>query len=338
MKTAIALPLLLAASTGFAEDKPVHLFILSGQSNMQGMDPETGFMPEANKLFQGEKVVYIKVAKGGQPICRWLVEWLEIAKEKGLDEKHRQRIHRGGKVEFYQPILDQYKELLKKHPKLASVTFCWMQGERDANGGAHEPYKDALKLLIAKLRRDLKRPDMNIVIGRIGDYALDRPSCVAVRKVQREIADEDDRGAWVDVDDLNDREVNGEIKSAVHYNRPEGYIILGKRFARQGHALVTGKKPAENGRPGDRAPQELEKKENKKENTQERKKKNVEELFDLKNDPGETTNVIAQYPEVVDHLRKLYDQWWIRIQPGLVNEDAYQKSPAKGKGAPQNGE
>ncbi|HIE98661.1 MAG: hypothetical protein ABGX22_04205 [Pirellulaceae bacterium] len=67
MRTAIALTLLLAASTGFAEDKPVHLFILSGQSNMQGMDPETGFLPEANKLFKGDQVVYIKVAKGGQP-------------------------------------------------------------------------------------------------------------------------------------------------------------------------------------------------------------------------------------------------------------------------------
>ena len=29
------------------------------------------------------------------------------------------------------------------------------------------------------------------------------------------------------------------------------------------------------------------------------------------------------YPEVADHLGKLYDQWWTRIQPGLVNEDAY---------------
>ena len=275
MKTVIALTLLLAASTGFAEDKPVHLFVLSGQSNMQGMDPETGFLPEANKLFKGDQVVYIKVAKGGQPICRWLEEWTDIAEKKGLDARHISRIHRDGKVEFYQPILDQYQAMLKKHPKPASVTFCWMQGERDANGGAHAPYKDALNLLISKLRRDLKRPDMNVVIGRIGDYALDRPSCAAVRKVQREIADEDPRGAWVDVDDLNDREVDGKIVSAVHYNRPDGYITLGRRFARQGHALVTGKKPAENGRPGDRAPQELEKKENKKENAQERKKKNV---------------------------------------------------------------
>ncbi|MEM7143519.1 MAG: sulfatase-like hydrolase/transferase [Verrucomicrobiota bacterium] len=230
-------------------EKPVHLFILSGQSNMAGMDPETGFMTEANKLFQDEKVVYIKVAKGGQPICRWLKEWEAIAAEAGLDENHRKRIHKGGKVEFYQPILDQFQEMSKKHPKFASITFCWMQGERDANGGADAAYKQSLKQLIANLRRDLKRPDMNIVIGRIGDYALDRPSCVAVRKAQREIVDEDAHGAWVDVDDLNDREVDGKMVSAVHFNRPEGYVILGERFARQGHALIKGEEPAENGRP-----------------------------------------------------------------------------------------
>ena len=249
MKNAIALTLLLAASTGFAEDKPVHLFILSGQSNMQGMDPETGFMPEAKKLFGDEEVVYIKVAKGGQPICRWLEEWVAIAKEKGLGERDIKRIHKDGKVEFYQPILDRYKEMLKMHPEFASVTFCWMQGERDASGGADAAYKEALKLLITKLRRDLERPDMNIVIGRLSDAGQKKESWGAMRKIQMEIVNEDPSGAWVDVDDLNDKEVNGKIVNAVHYNRPDGYITLGRRFARQGHALVTGKEPAEDGRP-----------------------------------------------------------------------------------------
>jgi hypothetical protein len=259
------------ASESVAE-KPVHLFILSGQSNMAGMDPEAGFMTEAKKQFKDEKVVYIKVAKGGQPICRWLEEWQDIAKKNGLDERLIKRIHKGGKVEFYQPILDQYKEMLEKHHKFESVTFCWMQGERDANGGGQPAYKDSLKLLISKLRRDLERPDMNIVIGRLSDAGQKKPSWGAMRKIQMEIVDEDPSGAWVDVDDLNDREKDGKVSNAVHYNRPEGYVTLGRRFARQGHALVTGKEPAENGRPGDRAPQELEKKENKKEEKQEKKK------------------------------------------------------------------
>ncbi len=218
---------------------------------MARMNPNAGFMPEAVKLFQEAEVVYIKVAKGSQPICRWLEEWQEIAKENGLDEKHIQRIRRGREVALYQPILDKYQEILKEHSKLTSVTFCWMQGESDAQAGAQAAYKEALKLLITKLRRDLKRPDVNIVIGRIGDYAIDNPEsgCVAIRKIQREIVDEDARGAWVDVDDLNDIEVDGKMQNDIHYKRPEGYITLGQRFARQGYALIKGEQPAEDGRP-----------------------------------------------------------------------------------------
>ena len=129
MKIITILSLALTASViaKAVAEKPVHLFVLSGQSNMAGMNPETGFMTEAKKLFKDERVVYIKVAKGGQPICRWLEEWQDIAKKNGLEENHIKRIHRGGKVEFYQPILDQYKGMVKKHPKFKSVTFCWMQ-------------------------------------------------------------------------------------------------------------------------------------------------------------------------------------------------------------------
>ena len=56
---------------------------------------------------------------------------------------------------------------------------------------------------------------------------------------------------------------------------------------------------------------------------------NNEELYDLKTDPGETENVIAEHPEVVDQLRTVYDQWWTRMQPRLVNEDAYEIPAAK---------
>ena len=84
---------------------------------MARMNPNAGFIPEAGKLFKDEEVVYIKVSKGSQPICRWLEEWQDIAKENGLDEQHIQRIHRGRKVALYQPILDQYQETLGKIPQ-----------------------------------------------------------------------------------------------------------------------------------------------------------------------------------------------------------------------------
>jgi len=49
---------------------------------------------------------------------------------------------------------------------------------------------------------------------------------------------------------------------------------------------------------------------------------NDRELFDLKDDPGETKNVIAEHPDVVARLRTAYDLWWQSVLPALENETA----------------
>jgi arylsulfatase len=49
---------------------------------------------------------------------------------------------------------------------------------------------------------------------------------------------------------------------------------------------------------------------------------NNEELYDLKSDPGETKNVLADHPDEVAKLRAAYDRWWNEVQPMLVNENA----------------
>ena len=96
-----ALPILILLTTFgsvVAAGKPVHIFILSGQSNMAGMNPKLGFEPETKKLFLDAEVVYLKVARGGQPIRLWVTEWNEIAAKHELavkvqstkDEKDRQ--------------------------------------------------------------------------------------------------------------------------------------------------------------------------------------------------------------------------------------------------------
>ena len=48
---------------------------------------------------------------------------------------------------------------------------------------------------------------------------------------------------------------------------------------------------------------------------------NNNELYDVENDPGETTNVIDKYPGVVAKMRKAYDKWWDEVLPAMVNED-----------------
>ena len=228
--------------------KPVHVFILSGQSNMAGMKPEAGFVPEAKELFADGEVVYLKVSRGGQPIRLWVEEWPEIAKKHGLDKAAEAAKAKG--TVYYQPILDQYAKILEKHPEPASVTFCWMQGERDAKEKLDAAYADAMKQLIANLRRDLKQPEMNFVIGRLSDFGKpDFKEWENVRQAQVAVAEADPRGAWVDCDDLNDKEgKDGKTRDDLHYTK-EGYELLGRRYARQGKALVDGKEPVGNGRP-----------------------------------------------------------------------------------------
>jgi arylsulfatase len=44
-------------------------------------------------------------------------------------------------------------------------------------------------------------------------------------------------------------------------------------------------------------------------------------LYDMQKDPGQTTNVIEQYPDVVRKMRAVYDTWWKKTRPLMVNEN-----------------
>lgn len=244
----VVLALLCAAPLAAEEKaKPWRLFILSGQSNMAGMKPEAGFVPEAKKLFPGEEVVYIKVAVGGQPIRLWVAEWNEIAAKHKLTTQRPAAL---GNQDYYAQIMQQVEKVSAGKPAPLSVSFCWMQGERDAREKLDAAYSEALSTLIANLRRDLKRPDMNFVIGRLSDFGkpTDAP-WQAVRKAQVDLASADKLGAWVDCDDLNDKkDAAGATRDDLHYT-PAGYELLGRRYARQAQLLLTGKPPAQDGRP-----------------------------------------------------------------------------------------
>ncbi|MDF1737937.1 MAG: arylsulfatase [Verrucomicrobiales bacterium] len=45
-------------------------------------------------------------------------------------------------------------------------------------------------------------------------------------------------------------------------------------------------------------------------------------LYDIENDPGETTNVFDEHPEVVKEMLTAYDGFWEKARPLMVNEDA----------------
>ncbi len=54
---------------------------------------------------------------------------------------------------------------------------------------------------------------------------------------------------------------------------------------------------------------------------------NNKSLYDISNDPSETTDVAAAHPEVVEKLRKSFDQWWTSVLPLMVNEDLPKVDP-----------
>ena len=213
--------------------KQTHLFILSGQSNMAGLKPETSFTPAVEKAFEGHETIVVKDAVGGQPIRRWYKKW-KPADGSGA-AKSNQKAGYG----------DLYDRLMKKvdaavgDKKPDSVTFVWMQGEKDAREKHGDVYAASFRGLLDQLREDLGREDINFVIGRLSDFDNDNkryPHWTKLREVQAKLADGDPRGEWVDTDDLN-----GD-KDGLHYDRP-GYKILGERFAEKAIALVKKPKP-----------------------------------------------------------------------------------------------
>jgi hypothetical protein len=223
MAFALTILFLLSGKVMSADAKPLHLFILSGQSNMAALNPNHTFKPLLQNAVGAESVLVVHNAWGGQPIRRWYKEWKLDGKE---DSK---RIG-----DLYDLLMtDVTVALGDRNP--TTVTFIWMQGERDSRQKRAEDYAGALKGLIGQLRLDLRRPDMNFIVGRLSDFGSakpnERPSWNAIREIQVAIADSDPRGAWTDTDDLNGP------SDDLHYTRP-GYDELGRRFGMKAMELI----------------------------------------------------------------------------------------------------
>lgn len=214
------LAVLISISYVNAEEQQAHLFILSGQSNMEGLDLNKSFIPTLTRELGEGNVVIVKDARDGQPIWRWYKNW------KSADGSSPKETG-----DVYDDLMGKVNAAVKKESQIITVTFIWMQGERDAIAGHGAVYETSLKGLIHQLRNDMKRQDINIIIGRLSDYRMDLPGWLAVRRAQVNVAESDPRGAWVDTDSLN-----GEVDD-LHYS-DAGYVELGRRFAQKAIALI----------------------------------------------------------------------------------------------------
>ncbi len=214
-----------------------HLFILSGQSNMAGVRPEESFTPTLEKEFGVGNVIVVRNAQGGQPIRRWYKEWQPKKGEKPT-----------GNGDLYDVLLGKIREATGD-TKIETVTFLWMQGERDAREGHGEVYGESLRGLIDQLSSDLGRQDINIVIGRLSDHDLANLKCphwTMIREIQTKFVEETPRSALIDTDDLNDGvgRKGEKMVNDLHFTA-EGYRLFGQRLAEASISLINKGKSTE---------------------------------------------------------------------------------------------
>jgi hypothetical protein len=215
-----------------------HLFILSGQSNMAGMDPNVSFTPAVTNALGAQNVVIVKHAVGGSSIRDWCKLDLEtIPPTNGVVPKVRGR--------HYDVLLATLRAAAAQDT-FKTVTLVWMQGESDKRNPEYRAY---LAELIRQFQSDLHRTDLNVVIGRISDSGLypEKPlegkhrlmfeGAKNIRRTQVEFAQSYPHGAWVDTDDLNNKKLGNTMVDDLHYSQ-EGYKVLGERFAEKAIELI----------------------------------------------------------------------------------------------------
>lgn len=229
-----------------ADEEPLQLFILAGQSNMVGVSakeiislpkemqvaqdkalftefwgtefkpllpknyigPEVSFGYELSKALN-KKIAMVKLSEGGTSLE---VHWnpSEYNKEKGIGT-------------LYKRLVDYVKGINSKNKNVKIVGMLWMQGEADSryHTKTMEQYKTKLEALIDNCRKEFESPDMFFVCGRINTPA-DWPYRKNVREAQEAV--KKTGYAWVDCDDL-------ELAADKLHFTVNGQVAIGKKFA-----------------------------------------------------------------------------------------------------------
>lgn len=218
----------LVGCSGSAGEK--HVFILSGQSNMARLHPEESLLPILQEKFGEEQVAIAKYAMGTQPIRRWYRNWRPSTGDQPY-----------ASPELYDSLMLRVKQAIGHEPP-GTITFIWMQGERDAREKHGSVYERSLHGLYEQLSTDLKRDDINFVIGRLNDFDLMNnkyPDWTRVREAQVHVGESHPRFSWVNTDDLNDgiNRAGENISNDLHMSA-DGYRILGARFAQKAIELI----------------------------------------------------------------------------------------------------
>ncbi len=201
-----------------------HVFILSGQSNMARFHEDRTFAPALYEALGKDNVVIVKEAEGGTPIRNWLEEFRD-AEGKIVPKGKKGR-------DMYADLMVKVNAAVPDPNTAKTITFVWMQGERDAKEGYGSLYARSLRELFRRLEKDLNRTDIHFVIGRLNEYSDSEYSdWNLVRLAQVEVAEREGRAVWVDTDGMD------ESPADLHHT-DAGYDEMGRRFAAAALGLI----------------------------------------------------------------------------------------------------
>ncbi|MHC4983924.1 MAG: sialate O-acetylesterase [Planctomycetota bacterium] len=226
-----------AAEKSPPEGEKLAVFVLAGQSNMQGLGDGGKLPVELQRqqddvlLFDGKKWAPLRPPKRFGPEVSFAREMADaMGRPVGIIKFAVGGSHLvydwnpkfKDKNNYYARTLAMVAAAKQSRP-IEILGMLWMQGERDSLfPGAAGKYAANLKELVASAREDCGAPKMTFVLGRVNPPPKRYKFSNLVRKAQAEI--DLPLTAWVDCDDLPKHADN------LHYNAA-GQLELGRRFA-----------------------------------------------------------------------------------------------------------
>jgi lysophospholipase L1-like esterase len=247
---------LFASFCASAAEKPVMLFLLGGQSNMDGcgrwedLTEEMRQTPTNARIWDYKQMVWKKIGEDTTAIARnlqfgpELVFSQRIAKAFPDREIRLVKISAGGttlakgwlpdKNKMYPRLIASYRnavaDLEKAGLKVETAGMLWMQGEGDSETiEMANAYEANLGIMLHDLRETTKTPKLPVVMGRISSGLLKSTKwnfqlSPVVQKAQEAVAAKDPDTHIVPTDDLPLLEDN------THFDT-KGQITLGERMA-----------------------------------------------------------------------------------------------------------
>lgn len=189
----------------------------------QKFGPELSFARELHASFPDKHFALIKYAIGSSSLLDWSPSWTY---EKAQITGHP----------HYGPLYEDFMEKVRRITDEKNVKFLgllWMQGEKDASyPEVGREYYDNLSVFLTRLRAEINRPDLPVLLGRVNPPPEEFPAVGMVQSAQEEASQELKNVYLVGTDGL------AKLDDNLHYNT-QGQLELGRRFAQALQEVIT---------------------------------------------------------------------------------------------------